>query len=200
MPPSSGLSGEDLDPQLLAQFRDLWQQAGELWDQHEDHPAFEAYVSADYEEVLQALMGLRGQAHRFVEWGSGLGVVTIMASQLGFEACGIEAEALLVDFAEQLAENFGCDATFAHGSFIPDAFVWSPAAGDEAVRTIINLPDGYDQLGWELRDFDLVYSYPWPTEHPLYHNVMREFANPQAWLLTYDAREGIGMLQCADMG
>lgn len=187
------------DQQLLNEFRELWKKADVIWDKHQDNPAFESYVSADYEEVFQALLDLRGEGIRFVEWGSGLGVVTIMADRMGFEAWGIEAKDLLIGFAEQLAEELGSEADFAHGSFIPNDFEWNPAAGDEAVRTMIDLPDGYDELGMELRDFDLIYSYPWPTEHDLYHNVMREFANVDAILLTYDAREGIGIVRNSEL-
>ncbi|MCP4082461.1 MAG: hypothetical protein GY743_19680 [Planctomycetaceae bacterium] len=143
---------------------------------------------------------MREQKSRFIEWGSGLGVVTIMADRLGYEAVGIEAKDLLVDFALDLADDFQSEAEFSVGSFIPDRFEWDPASGDESIRTIIDIPAGYDQLGVELRDFDLVYSYPWPTEHALYHNVMREFADPNSVLLTYDAREGLGLVHFADLG
>jgi len=178
---------------------ELWAAAEKIWDENQNHPAFHAYVSADYKEVIDSLYGLRGKAHTFVEWGSGLGVVTIMANRLGFEAFGIEAEPVLVEHSETLAETWGPDAVFAQGSFIPDEFQWNPAQGDEAVRTIIDVPDGYDQLDMRLADFDLIYSYPWPTEHDLYHNVMREFSHPGSMLLTYDAREGIGLVHFSEL-
>ena len=194
----SKLSASDLA--LLKEFGELWNRAEAIWDSYQQHSAFESYVSADYHAVFHALISLREQKSRFIEWGSGLGVVTIMADRLGYEAVGIEAKDLLVDFALDLADDFQSEAEFSVGSFIPDRFEWDPASGDESIRTIIDIPDGYDQLGIELRDFDLVYSYPWPTEHALYHNVMREFADPNSVLLTYDAREGLGLVQFADLG
>ncbi|NIO39185.1 MAG: hypothetical protein GTO41_02680, partial [Burkholderiales bacterium] len=87
------------DLSLLAEFEALWGDARKLWDRHEDSAGFGEYVSADYAQVCQSLIELRGQATTFLEWGSGLGVVAIMASRLGFEAYGIEAEAELVEHA-----------------------------------------------------------------------------------------------------
>jgi hypothetical protein len=40
---------------------------------------------------------------RFIEWGSGLGVVTCLAEWAGFDAIGIEIEPRLVGMAEELA-------------------------------------------------------------------------------------------------
>ncbi len=181
--------------QLTKKFAPLWKEADEIWDLRKDEPAFGAYVSADYVEVLQALIDLKQQAYTFVEWGSGLGVVTIMASLLGYESYGIEAEAALVEFAEDLAVKWDSQAVFSVGSFIPDDFQWSPAAGHEAVRTMVDVPAAYDELDMEVRDFDLIYSYPWPTEHLLYQNILRDYGHPNSYLLTYDAREGIDVLE-----
>ncbi len=61
--------------------------------------AFEGYVSADYLSVFHSLAQLRNRVSTVLEWGSGLGVVSIMASRMGFEAFGIEAEAVLVEYA-----------------------------------------------------------------------------------------------------
>ena len=161
---------------LWRKFEMLWEDAGRLWDRHAEEVDFQQYVSADYEAVFASLMQLRGQVHQVLEWGSGLGVVTIMAAAMGFDAYGIEAQPRLVEFAEELAERYGSDATFANGSFIPDEFEWSPAYEDDAHRTM--LLDGtaaYGELDMQLRDFDLVYAYPWPDEHVLYRAIMSEF-------------------------
>jgi hypothetical protein len=130
-----------------------------------------------------------------LEWGSGLGIVTIMASRMGFEAYGIEAEPCLVTHAENLARTYGPNAQFAQGSFIPDDFAWNPADGGDVDRTVIDVASAYDKLDMELKDFDLVYAYPWPDEHTLYHNIMREFGRKGAMLLTYDAREGMELVR-----
>jgi hypothetical protein len=46
-------------------------------------------------------------------------------------------------------------------------------------------------MGRKLSDFDLVYAYPWPEEHQLYRNVMREYGGPNSVFLTYDVRRGM---------
>ena len=167
------------------------QVADDLWEEQQNEEEFASYVSADYGEVFDALVGLRERATTFLELGSGLGAVTIMASRLGYEAYGIEAADALVDYSRDFAATLAPDAVFGTGSFIPDQFEWDPAMGDESVRTFIDIPDAYGEIDMDLRDFDLIYSYPWPTEHALYENFLGQFARPGALFLCYDAREGI---------
>ena len=127
--------------------------------------------------------------------GSGLGIVTIMASRMGFEAYGIEAKPDLVEYSESLAQAYGPHARFSQGSFIPDEFEWNPSDGDDAYRTIIDAASAYHELDMELRDFDLIYAYPWPDEHTLYHNVIRALGRREALLLTYDVRKGMELVR-----
>ena len=183
------------DSTLLSDFRRLWAEGEDLWSRHQDAPAFHGYVSADYLAVYESLARLRGSVLSVLEWGSGLGIVTIMASRMGFEAYGIEAEPRLVMHAEDLARTYGPDAQFAQGSFVPDDFAWDPADGSDVYRTVIDAPSAYDELDIKLTDFDLVYAYPWPDEHILYHNIMRNFGRKGAMLLTYDAREGMELVR-----
>ena len=128
-----------------------------------------------------------------------MGVVTIMASRLGFEAYGIESEAVLVAHAEEFNANYGADARFATGSFIPDAFEWDPASGDDVIRTDVDEAAAYDEFDMELRDFDLVYAYPWPDEQLMFRNIMRQFGGSHARMLIYDAREGLEMIRYEDL-
>ena len=176
---------------LLAEFRELWDKVQQIWDTHSDAPAFRAYVSADYEPIFNSLRKLRGKACTFLEWGSGLGVVAIMASRMGFDAYGIEVEPELVEYAEELAEMYGAETQFAIGSFIPDEFEWEPVSGDEFQRSFVDIGSAYDELDMELRDFDIVYAYPWPDEHSLFHSIMRQFGCQNALLLSYDVRDGM---------
>ncbi len=192
-------SSRDPDETLLVEFGRLWAEADGLWDQHHDAPAFHGYVSADYRAVYESLARLRGSVVTFLEWGSGLGVVTIMASRMGFEAYGIEAEPDLVDYAEGFAAVYGPQARFAQGSFIPADFRWNPAE-EEVHRTIVDAAAAYDELDMELRDFDLVYAYPWPEERSLYHSIMRKCGRRNAMLLSYDAREGIELIRFHNHG
>jgi len=189
-----------LDKTLLREFGQLWAEAEDLWDRDQDTAPFAQYVSADYLSVYESLERLRGSANSVLEWGSGLGIVTIMASRMGFQAYGIEAEAGLIEHARKLAASYGATARFARGSFIPDEFAGDRADGDQAnggkvYRTVIDVVSGYGELGMDLRDFDLVYAYPWPTELPLYHNIMHQCGRPEAMLLTYDARTGMELVR-----
>jgi len=188
----------DHDEKLLGDFRRLWSDADQLWDQRQNAAAFHGYVSADYMAVYRSLAELRGRVLTFLEWGSGLGIVTIMASQMGFEAYGIEAEPELVDLSNGFAQAHGSDARFAEGSFVPDDFVWDPADGSDVNRTIIDVPAAYDELDMELRDFDLVYAYPWPDEHTLFRNIVRQFGRQDTLFLSYDAREGTELIRFDD--
>jgi hypothetical protein len=187
------------DGALLEEFEQLWADAGRIWDEFQETNPFFAYVSADYLPVYKTLQAHQGRYTTFLEWGSGLGVVAIMASRMGFEAYGIEVESVLVDHSEILSTKYKSTATFSVGSFIPNEFEWNPAEGDEVVRTSIDAPDGYDNLDMELRDFELVYAYPWPAEHLMYHNILQQFASPDAIYLRCDAREGVDVLRLCDL-
>ena len=182
-----------VNAEIPAEIQDLWKQVDDIWEQHQALPDFESYASADFEAVYESLSKLDPKGRTFLELGSGLGVVTIMASRLGFKAYGIDAKAGLVDYSRDFANEFAPNARFGVGSFIPDAFEWDPGNGDEAVRTFIDVPDAYGQLDMSLCDFDLIYAYPWPTEHDLYNNFLGQFARRGAQFLTYDAREGMDL-------
>lgn len=179
------------DHALLSEFRELWDEVEARRAANRKTPGFSNFVSADYEQVFHALLEHRGKRHRLLEWGSGLGVVTIMADRLGFEAYGIEIEPMLVDYACELAESWGSDAEFFVGSFIPEGFELDIEEGDEVFRTVEYTEPAYDEMDMELRDFDLVYAYPWPGEHSFHLSIMRQFGNPDAILMTYDGREGV---------
>lgn len=181
------------DRALLKDLDQLFDEADAIWERSQDEPEFRSYVSADYRLICRSLMRLRGKAVTFLEWGSGLGVVTMMASRLGFEAYGIEIESLLVEHSRQLAQRFAPQAHFATGSFIPDEFQWLPEEDDVPERTTFDTPAAYGELDLELRDFDLVYAYPWPEEHALYRNIMRRCGGRHALFLSYDAREGVAL-------
>ncbi len=169
-----------------------------MWERHIDAPAFKGYVSADYRSVYRELAKLRGRVWKVLEWGSGLGVVTIMASRMGFDAYGIESEPDLVEMSRTFARTYGPDARFTRGSFIPDEFEWNAADGDEMHWTEVDAPAAYDELEMELSDFDLVYAFPWPDEHVLFRNIMRKCGHRDALLLSYDSREGIQLVRADD--
>lgn len=183
---------------LLEEMQELWRESDAVWVECRNQLEFGGFVSADYVEIFQHLVQLQDRVTTFLEWGSGLGVVAIMASRLGYEAYGIEVEPLLIEHAQQLSERFGSEAEFAEGSFIPDDYQWGIEEVGNPSRTNFDTRAAYDDLDMELRDFDLVYAYPWPDEHGLYLDIMRTCGGEQALFLTFDAREGTSLRRVRD--
>ena len=114
----------------------------------------------------------------------------ILADMLGYEACGIEIDPWLVQRSIQLAEQFGSRATFAEGSFVPEAYQHDVEHLADDRITITEGASAFAELGLELDDFDLVFAYPWPGEEDWLHTMVRGHARPGAILLTYDSRDG----------
>jgi hypothetical protein len=181
---------------LVDEMEALWDEAECLWNDRQNTTAFEGYVGSDFAAAFNLLKSYRGKATTFLEWGSGLGVVTIMASRLGFEACGIEIEPELVELADTLAGKYHADAQFVCGSFVPEAFEPNLRLGDEFFRTDATARSAYDELDRELSDFEVVYAYPWPDEHQLFRSIMRQCGAPGALLIRYDNREGFSTHRC----
>lgn len=175
------------------QLQALWSEADAIWDKRGNERAFSGYVSADYAAIFRSLKTLRKRSHTFLEWGSGLGVVTIMASRLGFDAYGIEVETDLVDAAQDLAERHHASPSFGVGSFIPDAFEITSGLSESFINTREDGGDAYSDLDMELRDFDLVYAYPWPGELGIFRSIVRRYGSPHTLFLSYDVREGLAL-------
>ena len=155
----------------------------------QDH--WHPFLAADYVRVLERLVSLRKPGRRFLEWGSAMGVVTVMADLLGFESYGIELDASLVQVARELAEREGSKARFATGSFIPMGWEWRPRDGDGRLGTIGHGPSGYLELGHALSDFDIVYAYPWKGEEPMMLDLMRAHGHEDARLVLHSTDYGM---------
>lgn len=171
-----------LDPALRVRLTALFRDGRDLWERfdvdvrrREWHP----FVPGNYESILGAVLAHRGSrpAGKFLEWGSGMGVVTIMADLLGFEAYGIELDADLVRVARELAARHGSDARFVQGSFLPADYRWRSLSGDERTGTIGAGESAYPELGCLLEDFDLVFAYPWDGEEALMRDLMERHGN-----------------------
>ncbi|MEM7309203.1 MAG: hypothetical protein AAF682_21140 [Planctomycetota bacterium] len=151
---------------------------------------FHTFIPADQREAYGELLRLRGRASSFLELGSGVGVITVLADLLGYDAYGIEIEPELVAASEDLAARLDSGATFVSGSFVP------PDYRDEVDLlpgdwvTVCEGADAYEELGMDLSDFDLVYAYPWPGEEDWLSELVRRHAGPHTTLLTYVAGEG----------
>ena len=163
--------------------RSYWHRFDAEVRQERWHP----FVAADYERVRDVLLSLRAPGRRFLEWGSATGVVTIMADLMGYDACGIELDPMLVESARALAQRAGSGARFVEGSFIPTGWVWRPRGGDARTGTIGQGPSGYLALGRALSDFDVVYAFPWAGEEPMMLDLFRCHGDRDARLLLHSS-------------
>lgn len=162
------------------------------------------FVTSDFVAVYRALrqIGDRGLSAggAFCEWGSGFGVATLLASELGFDACGVEIDARLIDEAIDLAECFDIDAQFVHGSFVPpggEVLAEESYAGAASgpVWLATDSDDAYQELELDVDDFDLIYAYPWPGEAESIERLFLEFAAEGALLLTYEHLESMRLVR-----
>ncbi|MFG0316468.1 MAG: hypothetical protein ACF8XB_04285 [Planctomycetota bacterium JB042] len=153
--------------------------------------AFDAFITSDYEAVWRALATLEPEGRTFLEWGSGLGVVSLLAARRGFAAHGIELRGDLVRRARALADRHGLEAEYACGTFFPDGFEPDVALLDEDLVHGGEGADGYAELGVPLEEFDVVFGFPWPGEEELFLDLFRRAGGPHATLLLNLGRDGI---------
>jgi hypothetical protein len=154
-----------------------------------------AFVSSDFDLAYAALRQLEASklalGERFCEWGSGLGVVTCLATLAGFQAWGLETEVQLVRAARQLAADFDLPAEFTCGSFMPAGVRRELLAGREFAWLSTGGRCGHEALGIGLDEFDVIYVYPWPDEEGLVEQLFEGHAKPGALLMTYHECGGL---------
>lgn len=154
-----------------------------------------AFVPSDFELVYHALAWIQDShltaGRRFLEWGSGIGIVACLAAEVGFDAIGIEIEEPLVEIAESIAADHDIDVEFACGSYVPsDAEPFVDIAG-EVTWLRMDRPDSYADLELEPEDFDLIYAYPWPGEEQVIFDLFERCASVGALLLTFHSQDGL---------
>ena len=178
---------------LAQDLRSLWSDADQLWAEFRRHsgPLFHHLVPADYTAVAAALRTLRPEAETFLEFGSGIGAITVAAARLGYEAYGIEIDPWMVDRAEALARKHEAPATFARGSFVPVEFAYRVEQQAIDMPWLADGEPAYEELGMDLDDFDLIYAFPWPGQRELLEELLQRHARPGARFLSWDATEGI---------
>lgn len=156
-------------------------------------PRIDNFVVCDFPLVDSALRWIVDQnllcGDAFCEWGSGFGVVTLLAALHDLDASGIEVESVLVQQAEQLAEDMQIQAAFARGSFIPSDGEDLIDLLSEVEHVETDCPSSYDELDAEIADFDLFFAFPWPGEQGFFEEVFDRFAADGAMLLTYQGIE-----------
>lgn len=192
---AAGVRG--LDPELRARIDALIDEGREIFDRFDREVRdrdFHPFVPGNYDRVLRTLIPLREPGLKFLEWGSGTGVITIMADLLGFEAYGIELDPGLVDVARQLARDYHSNARFAAGSFLPTGYVYRSRDGDTRLGTIGRGTSGYLELGHPLDDFDLVFGYPWSGEEEMMRDLMQRYGGPGARLLIHGPTDEVAIV------
>jgi hypothetical protein len=157
--------------------------------------AVPAFVPSDFEPVYRALAWIHDSrlatGRRFLEWGSGIGAVTCLAGQAGFEAIGIEIEAPLVEIAESLAQDHHIDVEFACGSYVPEGAEPLVDTLGEVTWLRTDGPDSYADLELDPDDFDVIFAYPWPGEEQVIFDLFEHSAAVGALFLTYHGQDGL---------
>lgn len=154
-----------------------------------------AFVPSNFELAYRALAEIQAAnlatGRRFIEWGSGIGIVTCLASLVGFDAVGIEIEPKLVEMARTIAREYDIAVQFACGSFVPDGIVPRVDWIDGVAWLTTEGRDGHEELELDPDDFDVVFAYPWPGEEQVIFDLFADAAAVGALLLTYHGIDGV---------
>jgi hypothetical protein len=170
------------------------------------------FLPSDYDHAAETLQTIQTRrlapGNRFCEWGSGFGIVAGLAAIFGFEACGIEIEPLLIQFARELAADFDLPVQFACRSFVPDGFeVYEDRIGESTqLFETARLPSAgrparpayrYEELELDIEDLDVVFAYPWPGEQQLVEDLFEATAVVGGVLVLYQGIEDLVVWQKA---
>ena len=159
------------------------------------HKRYPRYVPSEPAQVYAVLRHVKEQrlplGNTFIEWGSGFGVATGLAAQLGYEAHGIEIEEALVERAESLLANQSLNAEFFLVSYIPDGFIsYDALSGHDIVRDdsfghSIEGNPRYDGMNIDIEEVDIFFVYPWPGEQEMMLKLFDAIAGEGAILIAY---------------
>jgi len=144
------------------------------WDQ----PQIEQFVASDYELVYRVMRWIVEErlmtGQRMLEWGCGFAVVAALASHLGLDVTGIEAERRLLDEAQQTLRDFDAPVELVWGNFLPPG-AESLSRNPDFPSLGHRVPCAYHQIGSDLDDFALVFGYPWPGEWTFHEAVFARY-------------------------
>ena len=180
---------EEWEHRPISDWLDLAQQRLQVYWDHFPEKPLPQYVECDFQYVAAALIHCQHQAlldgQLFVEWGCGFGVVAGIASLLGLDAIGIEAEDFLCEEAERLLARAEIPAEIWQGNFLPHGAQRLADDSDPLVSLSHDCEPAYDQRQMTLEDFAMVFVYPWPGEEHFLKAVFQRFARTNALLLLY---------------
>jgi hypothetical protein len=162
----------------IQEFHDRW-----------DRQLIEQFVASDYELVYQALRWITEQdiaiGRHFCEWGCGFAAVASLASSLGWDAIGIEAESRLIKQAQFWVDQWGHPVQLICANFLPPGaerlthdYSFPSLGRDE-------LPNAYELLDLEVDDFALIFAYPWPGEDQFFERVFDRYGQRDGLLLLF---------------
>ncbi len=158
------------------------------WDQFAQKP-LPQYIECDFDYVARAILACVEKdwidGTLFCEWGCGFGIVTGVASVLGLDAVGIEAEEFLCRQARQLFAQNKITAEIWQGNFLPHGSSELAEPDDPLVSLTHKIPDAYRAHDMPLSDFAITFVYPWPGEEHFLRAVFDRFARPGALLLQF---------------
>jgi len=153
------------------------------------------YVPSEPAQIYAALKYVTDQGlplgETFLEWGSGFGVATGLAAQLGYQATGIEIEAKLTALASELLADQGIEAELLCTSYIPEGFISYDALGgselerDESFGHCLDHPPRYEGMEQDIDEVDLFFVYPWPGEQEMMLKLFDAVAGEGAILIAY---------------
>ena len=184
-------------PVVPEPFASLIQDADDRWEKfwaQKLNKRYPRYVASEPAQVYAALKHVRDEGlalcKRFIEWGSGFGIATSLASLLGFQATGIELEDGLVAIAESLAEKHQTGAEFITTTYIPEGYISYDHVGgsdivpDENFGYQVESPS-YDGMDVGLDEIDVFFVYPWPGEQEMMLKLFESVASEGAILIAY---------------
>lgn len=183
----------EIDSTELSPTVEKWLQAArervqKYWDQFPQKPLSQ-YIECDFDLVAAAIQECCNKqmldGKLFIEWGCGFGVITGVASVLGLDAIGVEAEAFLCEEGEKLFSAADVQAEIWNGNFLPDGSRELSEPEDPMVSLTHQLSAVYDDHDFALEDFAMVFVYPWPGEEHFLKLVFDSFARSGALLLLY---------------
>ena len=190
-------------PEVPEPFASLIQDADDHWDKfwaQKLNKRYPQYVASVPAQVYAAFKYVRDEGlalgEHFIEWGSGFGVATSLASLLGFEATGIELEDGLVEIAESLAEKHQTGAEFITTTYIPEGYISYDHVGGSDIVPYESFghqaePPRYDGMDIGLDEIDVFFVYPWPGEQEMMLKLFQSVASEDAILIAYYGNQEI---------